>query len=459
MWPFFGVLKMNNLYLDEMIKQATKRSQRIEPTLYGPAPQPTPTAAPQPTPTAAPQPTPTAGAVPNQPKLHPKVQAVLDQAKLLGAELNKSPYTQAAVHMAKTTGKQTFDHVKDRVGSTARKVAGKVEDRVAEELANHLNGGKSLQEAINSKIDGLIDKVPVVANKKAAQEVAQDVAKSGVPMPLKVAGGLLAGGLGSYGAYKGYVGMNKEAAMSGLLEQGYSVENALNLVSRNDIYLEKIAASPISVVKSMASSIRNNLQEPKNIAEMYGVGALSIAGAPITHNAAMVRARGGIGKYSHGSTEFDADKYATTWAPAAFTVGTTAIAGLAAKAAYNAAKKRAAANAAAKVLEGTATKQEKESLVKNTSSLKEKAMAMLGVGGGTASAVLNKSAAMSGLLEQGYDLDSALYIIKKAEENQADAQYRASLDNAARSGLGKEAAVVYALEQGYSLEQALYMLR
>lgn len=215
---------MNNLYLDEMLKQASKSKSNQSSGPRRPNTQPTPTAA------AAPQPTPTAGAVPNQPKLHPKVQALLDQAKLLGAEINKSPYTQAAVGMAKTTGQQTWDHAKDRVAGVAKKTASKVEDRLAEELANHLGGGGTIQDTINKKIDSLIDKVPVVANKKAAQEVAQDVAKSGVPMPLKVAGGLLAGGLGSYGAYKGYVGMNKEAAMSGLLERGYSLEQALYML-------------------------------------------------------------------------------------------------------------------------------------------------------------------------------------------------------------------------------------
>ena len=392
---------MNNLYLDEMIKQAGKSRQRSGPRRN---PQPTPTAAPQPTPTAA-------GTVPTQPKLHPRVQALLDQAKLVGAELNKSPYTQAAVHMAKTTGKETFDHVKGRVKEVAKKTASRVEDRLAEEFSNHLSGGKTIQETVNGMADKLIDKATGTAKK----EVVQDVAKSGMPMPLKVAGGLIAGGLGSYGAYKGYIGMNKEAAMSNLLEQGYSVENALGLMKQagmNNQYLEKIAANPVSIAKSMASTIRNNIQEPKNVAEMYGIGALSIAGAPITHNVGMVRAKGGWGKYTHGSTEFDADKYASTWAPAAFTAGTTAVAGLAAKSAYNAVKKRAANKAAAKVLEGTATKQEKEILVKNTSSLKEKAMAMLGIGGGTASAALNKSAAMSNLLEQGYSLEQALYMLR-----------------------------------------------
>ena len=209
---------MNNLYLDEMIKQASMSRQRSGPQRN---PQPTPTAAPQPTPTAA-------GAAPTQPKLHPRVQALLDQAKLVGAELNKSPYTQAAVHMAKTTGKETYDHVKGRVKEVAKKTASRVEDRLAEEFSNHLSGGKTIQETVNGMADKLIDKATGTAKK----EVVQDVAKSGMPMPLKVAGGLIAGGLGSYGAYKGYIGMNKEAAMSNLLEQGYDLDSALYIIKK-----------------------------------------------------------------------------------------------------------------------------------------------------------------------------------------------------------------------------------
>lgn len=110
-----------------------------------------------------------------------------------------------------------------------------------------------------------------------------------------------------------------------LLKQSDTLESALGLT--------KEAANPVSVAKSMWSTLRNNIYEPRHVPEMYTIGALSLAGAPITHVAGVLKGHGGYKNWFHRAMEgeanfknLDMNEYSKVWAPAAFTVGTTAAA-------------------------------------------------------------------------------------------------------------------------------------
>ena len=128
-------------------------------------------------------------------------------------DIKKSPWTKGGV-----------DSVKEFVGENLGRVTGEAKERLQQRV----------DERIMPHVDTLLDKYLPKVEKEAVKETA--AAGSHLPTWAKVGLGTV-GGLGlGLGAYKGYVGMNKEAALSNLLEQGYTVEHAVGLLKQAGLF-------------------------------------------------------------------------------------------------------------------------------------------------------------------------------------------------------------------------------
>lgn len=139
----------------------------------------------------------------------------MQRAGQFSKNIQNSPWTKAIVEKAK---KVSVD--------VGKKVEGKVTDKVVDTASGLIDKATG---SIGEGVDKILGRVGL---QEAAKETATTAAKSGMPTALKVGLGAL-GGLGlGVGAYKGYVGMNKEATMANLLEQGYSVEAAVLMVKQ-----------------------------------------------------------------------------------------------------------------------------------------------------------------------------------------------------------------------------------
>lgn len=212
---------MSNVYIDMLLKEAASkknRRNRIPPTLNG---------------------TPTPGVV------YPPNAGPVKPTTLLEDVIN-SPWAKGAV-----------DKVKEVAGEHSATIEKQVKDKL----------NQRIKENVEPHIDQLLDKVLPVA-KKTVEETA---AKPGMPTWAKVGLGTV-GGLGlGLGAYKGYVGMNKEAALSNLLEQGYTVEHAVGLMKQAE------AASYEDLLR--AQSANERAQYRGSAESVLGAGITGAAGA------------------------------------------------------------------------------------------------------------------------------------------------------------------------------------
>lgn len=161
-----------------------------------------------------------------------RVMNLVDQAKDLYHTATTSP-------MGKRVIKAGKDLAGGTVGLTAAGIAGKyapvakqtaehVFDNLVERVAPGMNPKSLDPAALGDKIIGAIDN----ATAHKVIPPAPPVPK-GMSLPAKLALGaatLGTTGLLGYGATRGYVNMNKEAFAKSLLEQGYSVEDTLALV-------------------------------------------------------------------------------------------------------------------------------------------------------------------------------------------------------------------------------------
>ena len=153
--------------------------------------------------------------------------------------------------------------------------SGKAGAQLAQDFANSpltkglVNSGLDTAKGVGKEVrDKLTTQAADHLMANAAPTIAKGIRKAtGQPEPMSnlhkglIAGGVGVGSLGLGAAgYHGYVHMNKEAAMSELLEQGHSVEGALYLV-------KEAVSNKARLAQRMAKRMESTLTESKAAAK------------------------------------------------------------------------------------------------------------------------------------------------------------------------------------------------